>query len=78
MADYDRIILDTGDGAAVTFLGAPENALFAGLRVRDSGAWHQEHREAHNGHAHSSSHPAVLRYVLTNDNAGPTWPGVIA
>jgi class 3 adenylate cyclase len=31
----DRVIVDTGDGAAVTFLGAPENALFAGLRVRD-------------------------------------------
>jgi class 3 adenylate cyclase len=36
VAEYDRIILDTGDGAAVTFLGAPENALFAGLRVRDA------------------------------------------
>jgi hypothetical protein len=33
--DYDRVILDTGDGAAVTFLGAPENALFVGLRTRD-------------------------------------------
>jgi hypothetical protein len=30
VADWDRVILDTGDGAAVTFLGAPENALFAG------------------------------------------------
>lgn len=35
--DFDHIILDTGDGAAVTFLGAPENALFAGLRARDDG-----------------------------------------
>ena len=33
---FDRIIVDTGDGAAVTFLGAPENALFAGLRARDA------------------------------------------
>jgi len=36
VADWDRVILDTGDGAAVTFLGAPENALFAGLRARDA------------------------------------------
>ena len=27
----DRLILDTGDGAAITFLGNPEDALFAGL-----------------------------------------------
>ena len=27
----ERIILDTGDGAAVTFLGNPEDALFSGL-----------------------------------------------
>src|SRR5438093_13492597 len=27
----DRVLLDTGDGAAVTFLGNPEDALFVGL-----------------------------------------------
>src|SRR5438067_531651 len=27
----DRVLLDTGDGAAVTFLGNPEEALFVGL-----------------------------------------------
>jgi class 3 adenylate cyclase len=32
----DRIILDTGDGAAVTFMGDPEDALFASMAVRDS------------------------------------------
>ena len=32
----DRIILDTGDGAAVTFMGDPEDALFASMTVRDS------------------------------------------
>src|SRR5260370_42299339 len=32
----DRIILDTGDGAAVTFMGDPEEALFAAMAVRDS------------------------------------------
>src|SRR3954468_6040535 len=32
----DRIILDTGDGAAVTFMGDPEDALFASVSARDS------------------------------------------
>jgi class 3 adenylate cyclase len=32
----DRIILDTGDGAAVTFMGDPEDALFAAMAMRDS------------------------------------------
>ena len=32
----DRIILDTGDGVAISFLGAPEDALFVGLSLRDS------------------------------------------
>src|SRR3979411_434892 len=31
----DRIILDTGDGAAVTFMGDPEDALLAAMSVRD-------------------------------------------
>jgi len=31
----DRIILDTGDGAAVTFMGDPEDALFAAMTMRD-------------------------------------------
>jgi len=34
IAPPDRVILDTGDGAAVTFLGNPEDALFAGLILR--------------------------------------------
>ena len=32
----DRIILDTGDGAAVNFLGEPEEGLFLGLALRDA------------------------------------------
>ena len=36
ISERSRIILDTGDGAAVTFFGAPENALFAALRTLDS------------------------------------------
>ena len=31
MPARDRIILDTGDGAAVTFMGDPEDALFAAM-----------------------------------------------
>ena len=34
----DRIILDTGDGAAVTFMGDPEDALFSALAVRNMAA----------------------------------------
>jgi hypothetical protein len=32
----DRIILDTGDGAALSFLGDPEDALFVSLSLRDA------------------------------------------
>ncbi len=35
VASRDRIILDTGDGAAVTFMGDPEDALFAAMTMRD-------------------------------------------
>ena len=31
IAPHERVLLDTGDGAAVTFLGNPEDALFAGV-----------------------------------------------
>ena len=30
-----RLILDTGDGAALSFLGDPEDALFVGMNLRD-------------------------------------------
>lgn len=32
----DRIILDTGDGAAINFLGDPEDALFVAMSLRDA------------------------------------------
>jgi len=32
----DRVVIDTGDGAAVTFLGDPEHGLFAALSVFDN------------------------------------------
>jgi len=38
VASRDRIILDTGDGAAVTFMGDPEDALFASIAMRDMAA----------------------------------------
>jgi class 3 adenylate cyclase len=32
----ERIVLDTGDGAAITFMGDPERALYVGLEIFDS------------------------------------------
>ena len=32
----DRIILDTGDGAAISFIGDPEDALFVATSLRDA------------------------------------------
>ena len=31
--ESERVILDTGDGAAICFLGAPEAAMFAALQL---------------------------------------------
>jgi class 3 adenylate cyclase len=36
VAVRDRVVLDTGDGAAVTFLGDPEDALFVAMSIRDA------------------------------------------
>jgi len=41
--ESERVILDTGDGAAVCFLGAPEAAMFAALQLR--GAFVTDERE---------------------------------
>ena len=38
VAPRDRIILDTGDGAAITFMGDPEDAFFASMAMRDLAA----------------------------------------
>lgn len=35
IAQNDRIILDTGDGAAIALIGPPEDALFVALSIRD-------------------------------------------
>jgi len=36
IAPNDRIILDTGDGAALSFLGDPEDALYVSLSLREA------------------------------------------
>ena len=36
VAPSDRIILDTGDGAAISFVGDPEQALFVSLMLRNA------------------------------------------
>ena len=36
IAPNDRIILDTGDGAALSFLGDPEDALYVSLALREA------------------------------------------
>jgi class 3 adenylate cyclase len=36
IAANDRIILDTGDGVAINFLGDPEDALFVAMSLRES------------------------------------------
>ncbi|HEV7393742.1 MAG TPA: adenylate/guanylate cyclase domain-containing protein, partial [Burkholderiales bacterium] len=36
VAVNDRIILDTGDGAAISFIGDPEDALFVASDLRDA------------------------------------------
>jgi hypothetical protein len=36
VAHDDRIILDTGDGAAIAHMGSPEDALFVALAIRDA------------------------------------------
>lgn len=36
IAVNERIILDTGDGAAMSFLGDPEDALFVAMNLRDA------------------------------------------
>ena len=36
IAQDDRIVLDTGDGAAISFLGNPEDSLFVAMDLRDA------------------------------------------
>ncbi len=58
IAQNDRIILDTGDGAAIAAMGSPEDALFMAMSIRDG---------ILKGNIHS---PAPL-YVRFGINLGP-------
>jgi hypothetical protein len=42
IAPNDRIILDTGDGVAINFLGDPEDALFVAMSLREAFAPRQD------------------------------------
>lgn len=59
VAQNDRIILDTGDGAAITLLGAPEEALFVSLTIRDGIL------------KCNQAHPEMPLSVRTGINLGP-------
>lgn len=58
VAQNDRILLDTGDGAAIALLGAPEEALFIAMTIRDSILKHNKDNERQ-------------LYVRTGINLGP-------
>lgn len=59
VAQNDRIILDTGDGAAISLLGAPEEALFVSMTIRDSIL------------DHNKSNPSEPLLVRIGINLGP-------
>ena len=58
VATSDRIVLDTGDGAAVCFLGSPEAAMFVAMDFRD-------------GIAGESSNETLPLRVRMGANLGP-------
>jgi len=58
VAQNDRILLDTGDGAAIALLGAPEEALFIAMTIRDSILKHNKNNKR-------------ALYVRTGINLGP-------
>ena len=45
VAQNDRILLDTGDGAAIALLGAPEEALFVAMTIRDNIVKHNKEND---------------------------------
>ena len=59
----DRIILDTGDGAAISFLGDPEDALFVTLSLREAMI-----REAEEAGQTTEAHDGATRMGI---NLGP-------
>jgi class 3 adenylate cyclase len=59
VAVNDRILLDTGDGAAICFLGDPEDALFVSMSLRDA---------ILNATEQSTDDPLLVRFGI---NLGP-------
>lgn len=59
IAQNDRIILDTGDGAAIAMMGSPEDAVFVSMTIRDGIL--QGNRE----------HPEAPLFVRIGINLGP-------
>ncbi len=58
VAQNDRIILDTGDGIAIAYMGSPEDAMFVALTIRD-------------GILKSNLHNATPLFVRFGINLGP-------
>lgn len=58
VAQADRIILDTGDGAAIAYMGSPEDALFMAMSIRD-------------GVIKSNTRSSTPLYVRFGINLGP-------
>jgi hypothetical protein len=58
IAQDDRIILDTGDGAAIAYMGSPEDALFMAMSIRD-------------GIIKDNTHSSTPLYVRFGINLGP-------
>lgn len=58
VAQTDRIILDTGDGAAIAYMGSPEDALFMAMSIRD-------------GVIRSNTRSTTPLYVRFGINLGP-------
>ena len=58
VAQNDRIILDTGDGMAIAYMGSPEDAMFVALTIRD-------------GILKSNLQSAAPLYVRFGINLGP-------
>lgn len=58
IAQDDRIILDTGDGAAIAYMGSPEDVLFMAMSIRD-------------GIIKDNTHSSTPLYVRFGINLGP-------
>lgn len=69
IAPEDRIVIDTGDGFAITFLGDPEDALLVGLKLRDG------IEEAMSNHSVGIGRGTANGHVRIGINLGPVKLG---